>query len=423
MSTHDHASPNTGATTPRDFAPGTGRRIQIAGAVLAVTLVAAFAAAQVVRSHQAHGLAASSRVAANAPPVVNTVVVRPADGGLPLVLPGETAAWYASAIHARVNGYVASWTADIGDHVKKGQVLATIETPELDASLAAARAQVNASLAQVNVWEARVEFANSSYIRWRDSPKGVVSEQEREDKRAGYASAVAELASAKAKAKLDQAQVDRLEAFQAFKQVTAPYSGTITERHIDIGNLVSEGSAANTTPLYRMVKDDIIRVFVDVPQAEAADLMKDGVPAKVSAAGKLDKPIEGKITRTSAAIDPHARTFRAEVDIPNPDGALVPGLYVRVGFQLDRSGLLEVPAAALVFRSGGPQLARVGDDGKVHFRPVTIARDDGNVVELSSGVMEGDRVVLNISSQIAEGEQVHQSQGEAMTQNAAMAAH
>lgn len=414
------------ATNPvaarREAAPGTGRRLQIAVGALVGAMVVAYGATHIMRAHDEHQLAVSTEQAANTPPVVNTVTVGPATSGLPLTLPGETAAWYESTIYARVNGYVAHWTADIGDHVKKGQVLATIETPEADASLAAAKAQLNASEAQVKVWEARSDFAKSTYARWRDSPKGVVSEQEREDKRAGYESAVAELASARAKANLEQAEVNRLEAFQLFKQVTAPYSGTITERRIDIGNLVTAGSTASTTPLYRVVKDDPIRVFVDIPQAAAPDLMKEGVPARIMAAGKLAEPIEAKISRTSQAIDPHARTFRAEIDIPNSDGALVPGLYVRVGFQLDSKGLMQVPAAALIYRSEGPQVAIVKDDGTVAFSPVAIARDDGNVVALASGVSQGQKVILNISNQIAEGTKVRVAGPEDRSANAAPAA-
>lgn len=417
MQAHEQVPGKPGATghfsgqpgVDHDVAPGTGRRLQIAVGALIGTLAVAYLATHFTRTHDARELATNASQAAATAQPVNTATVREAAAGMPLTLPGETAAWYQSTIHARVSGYVANWTADIGDHVKKGQVLATIETPELDASLAAAKAQLNASQAQVKVREARADFAKSTYIRWRDSPKGVVSEQEREDKRAGYESAVAELASARAKANLDQAQVDRLEAFERFKQVTAPYSGTITARNIDIGNLVTAGSTANTSPLYQMAKDDPIRVFVNVPQAASGDLMKDGVPAEIKAPGKLDHPIQGKIARTSEAMDPRARTFRAEVDIPNPDGTLVPGLYVDVSFQLNNAGMLQVPAAALVFRPDGPQVAAVGDDGKIRFKPVTIARDNGNVVDLASGVSIGERVVLNASSQLADGSSVRVS--------------
>ncbi|MDB6044596.1 MAG: hypothetical protein JWM63_3147 [Gammaproteobacteria bacterium] len=176
---------------------------------------------------------------------------------------------------------------------------------------------------------------------------------------------------------------------------------------------VTAGSSPNTTSLYRMVQDDPMRVFVDVPQSVATDLMKVGVPARISAAGSPGPALTGTIARTSAAIDPKARTFRAELDIPNASRRLVPGQYVQVAFSLNDRGLKQVPAAALVFRSGEPEVAELASNGSVHFRPVTIARDDGDSVELSSGVSKGDRLVLNISSAITEGEEVRVSASEA----------
>jgi RND family efflux transporter MFP subunit len=235
----------------------------------------------------------------------------------------------------------------------------------------------------------------------------VVSEQERENKKAEDAAAVAELQAARAQVALDKADVSRLAAFERFKRVTAPYDGVITQRHIDLGNLVTAGSAGATTPLYQISQDDPIRVFVDIPQSGSADLMKTGVPARIQVSDSNTAPIAGTITRTSDAVDPATRTFRAELDIPNANHALVPGLYVQVAFQLDNAGMHQVPAASLIFAPGGPNVAVVGADSKVQFRPVTIGRDDGDHVELSSGIAEGDRLVLNISNQISDGEQVN----------------
>ena len=305
--------------------------------------------------HSERSLAHATQTAAAAAPAVDVVVVHSGGAAASLSLPGETAAWYESTIYARVDGYVSKWYVDIGDHVKSGQLLALIDTPDLDAQLAAAKAKLQVAQAQVNVKQADAVFAHSTYERWRDSPKGVVSEQEREDKKAGDAAAEAQLAAARAQVELDQADVDRLTAFEQFKRVTAPYAGTIIERRIDIGNLVTAGSSASTTLLYRMAQDDPIRVFVDVPQTAAADLMRAGARAQIFAdtlAG--GPPISGTITRTADAIDPKARTFRAELDIPNPDGRLVSGLYVRVAFQLENNGMSQVPAATLVFSPTGP---------------------------------------------------------------------
>ena len=397
MSSHLHV--------PTSYAPRTGRRMRFVAGLVAITLVIAFFLVHHIRSDAEDELSSATAARVSAVPPVDVVTVERAPATRPLILPGETAAWYESTIYARVNGYVAHWSVDIGDAVKKGQVMATIDTPDLDDELAAAKAKVKAEESQVKVREAEADFAKTTYERWRDSPKGVVSEQEREAKKAGYVSAVAQLNSAQAQVHLDQAQVDRLTALTQFKQVTAPFDGVVTDRKIDIGNLVTAGSTANTTPLYRVTQDDPIRVFVDVPQAASSD-MKPGVPARITASAFGDRKFDGKVTRTSQALDPRARTLRVEVDIPNSDHALVPGMYVQVAFELSTHGLAQIPAGALLFRTSGPQVAVVGGDGVVSYRPVTIARDDGATVELASGVTVGEKVALNISSQIADGTKV-----------------
>ena len=396
--------PSDRDTDPLGYAPGTGRRLKwMAGGLIALLLAGYVIMHLVHLRHQRH-LAAEALRQAEAPTPVELVTARSLPAGQPLTLPGETAAWYDSTIHARVSGYVGGWTADIGDHVKRGQVLATIETPELDADLQAAKAKLRAAEAAVALQEAESAFAETTYARWRDSPKGVVSEQEREEKKAQFQAAQARLTAARAQVNVDQAELERLQAFEGFKQVTAPYDGTITERRIDIGNLVTAGSSAQTSPLYKISKTDPIRVFVELPQSAAADLNREGVGAEITAKDLAGRRFTGKITRTSQAIDPHARTFRAEIDLPNPDSALLPGMYVQIAFQLANPGTIQVPAAALIFRASGPQLAVVDAAQHVHFVPVSIARDDGGVIELDKGVAAGDRLVLNIGSQINEGD-------------------
>jgi RND family efflux transporter MFP subunit len=392
------------------YSAGTGRRLKLAAGATAVVLIIAFLVMHFVKSHAEHGLARDTDAFATAPPLVEVVTVRNAAAGRLLTLPGETAPWYESLIYARVSGYVGTWSADIGDHVAAGQVLATIETPELDADFVAAKAKLSAAEAQVKVRQAEASFAASTYARWRDSPKGVVSEQEREDKKAGEASSTAELEAARAQVSIARADVDRLAAFEQFKRVSAPYAGTITQRRIDIGNLVAAGSSSSSTPLYRMAQDYPLRVFVNVPQSAALDLMKVGVPVQITTNDLAAQRIAATITRTSAAIDPQARTFRVEVDIANPGHTLVPGMYVEVGFLLDNSRLMQVPAAALVFHSGHPQVAVVDSAARVHFRNVTIGRDDGNFIELQSGVANADKLILNVSNQIVDGQKVRISE-------------
>jgi RND family efflux transporter MFP subunit len=397
--------------SPMNVAPGAGRRLQILAGGVAILLLVGFFVVHQFRSREESLLAQRTAEHASAPALVDVVTARPSPTTQTLTLPGDTAAWYESTIYARVNGYVAKWYVDIGDRVRKGEVLAAIDTPEIDAQLVAAQAKLHASEALVKVREAESEFAKTTYERWRGSPKGVVSDQEREAKKADFDSAAARLNAAHAQVNLDQADVDRLTALTAFKQVTAPYDGTIIERRIDIGNLVTAGSTANTTPLYRMSQDDPMRVFVDVPQRAAGDIAV-GAPARVSASELPGRDFTGSVARTSQAINTRARTLRVEVDLPNPDEKLVPGMYVEVRFGLKTQALAQVPAAALVFRASGPQVAVVDGDNTVHFRDVVIARDNGPVVDIGAGVSPGDKIVLNISSQIAEGDKVSVSEAD-----------
>lgn len=388
------------------FAPQTGARLKRMASVIAIVLGVLLVVVSIDRFFKARAIAHATAAAASAPPLVDLIVAKAVGSVQHLVLPGYTAAWHASTIYARVDGYVGNWFADIGDHVRSGQVLAVIETPELDAELAAARAQLQANEATVLVRKAETEFSRTTYERWRDSPQGVVSEQERQEKKAGYDSALARQKSAEADVALARANVSKYEALTQFKKVTAPYDGVVTVRDIDIGNLVTAGSNSSTTSLYVMTHNDPMRIFVDAPQSAADDLIKSSAAVEVMTNGGAVREYTGKITRTAAAINPQARTLRVEVDIPNPKDEFVPGMYVKVGFALPPRGLVAVPAAALVFRAAGPQVARVDAAGKIEFRNVTIGRDDGDMVELSSGVSPGDRLALNVSSQIVAGEQV-----------------
>ena len=398
------------------FSKDTGRQTKRGVVIVAVVLVVCFLLVSVVRYFHANRVAEAGEASYSRPPPVDVVIAKAATVGQDLVLPGETAAWYETTIYARVNGYVTSWQVDIGDHVKKGQVLATIETPELDAELAAAKAQLQASQAQVGARKAEAAFSKTTNERWRDSPKGVVSDQERESKKADYESSEARLYAANAQVALDKSKVDQYNALTEFRQVKAPFDGTITERKIDIGNLVTAGSGSTTTSLYSMAQTDPLRIFVDVPQSASGELMNAGVPAEIQATGAVGGVFSGKIARSAESLNSQARTMRVEVDMPNTKHSLVPGMYVNVAFQLPARGAVEVPAAALIFRSTGTQVAKVDPNGKIEFNDVTIARDNGSLVELASGAMPGDRLVLNISSQISSGQVVAANEPDAPSQ-------
>ena len=290
---------------------------------VAIVLTTAFLAVHFIKSIHEKRVENVTNELASAPPLVNTVTAGKAPATLTLKLPGETAAWYESTLYARVDGYVAQWNVDIGDKVKKGQVLATIETPELDAQLASAQARLKAAGDLVESRKADADFAKTTYARWRDSPHGVVSEQEREAKKAGFESAVARLNEAQAQVTLDKADVDHYTALTEFKQVVAPYDGTITKRRIDIGNLVTAGSSANTTPLYKIAQNNPMRVFIDVPQRDAGD-MKVGVTARITASNIPGRVFEGRIARTARpSIRRRARLRRKWIS-PTPIWRLYP---------------------------------------------------------------------------------------------------
>jgi RND family efflux transporter MFP subunit len=390
----------------RAIAPGTGGKIMRIVAVIVVGLgVGFFFVHRQKNDAEARLVEATGKEMMEAP-AVNVFTITPSPGTQSLKLPGETAAWNETAIYARVNGYVAKWFADIGDNVAAGQTLALIETPELDAELLAAKAKLNSAIAQVAVKQARADFAVTTDQRWRESPKGVVSDQERESKKAGSAEALAELNAAHAQVMLQQADVDRLTALTQFKEVKAPFDGTIVQRQIDLGNLVTAGSTANTTSLYRLSENSPMRIFVYAPQSVAHRLMKAGTGAVITSADIPAMRLEGQVARTARAINPQSRTIRIEIDVPNSDRSLVPGMYVQAEFELTGGAQIQIPAAAMLYRSGGPQVAVVEPSGAVAFRDVTIASDDGNMVSIGTGLAVGEKVALNLSSQIAAGVKV-----------------
>jgi RND family efflux transporter MFP subunit len=391
------------------YPPGTGKRLKTAAAGIGIVLVLAFLIVHYLKNRDTASLAQATTATTEHAPAVEVIKAVYAPPAQVLGLPGETRGWYSSLIYARVNGFLAKWVVDIGDRVKKDQVLAIIDTPDLDAQLEAARAQLQASEADVEVKEADAKFAKTTHERWQASPKGVVSEQDQEDKKARYTASNAQLNAAKARVNLNRAEVDRLTHLTRFKQVTAPFDGVITERRVDIGDLVTAGSTTSTTPLFGVAQYDQIRVFADVPQRLSVDLAI-GNTAQILASEYPDRTFEGKISRTSQAIDPHARTMRVEVDLPNEGLALVPGMYVQVRFHLNPTKFLQVPASAMLFKASGPQVAVIDRDQRVQFQDVVIARDNGTSVEIASGLSEGDVVAVNISNQISGGQKVTQSE-------------
>jgi RND family efflux transporter MFP subunit len=399
-----HQSPSH---VPVNFSRRTRGSVTLFAIVFAVGLLAIFLWVRHSRATASAELQTDTTREIDRANPVDVVRVQRASAQGVLNLPGDAKPFYETTIFGRTNGYVSKWLVDIGDHVTENQILATIQTPELDDQLHESKANLAQTKAQANVAATNSQFAKVSYDRWEAAaPEGAVSQQERDEKKAELDSALAKLEAAKAAVNLGEAQVQRLETLEKFKQVVAPFDGVITQRFLDIGSLVTAGSTTNTTPLYTISQSTRMRVFVDVPQPVIQDIQV-GMHATVVARELPGQIFTGVVDRTAAAIDPKSRTLKVEVLVPNPKLTLLPGMYVQTTFETSRKNApLRIPAAALTFGPDGPQVAVVGEDHRLTFRPVTIGRDMGEVVEISSGLSENEMVALNVGSQVATGDQV-----------------
>jgi len=322
---------------------------------------------------------------------VKTTMPKSSAVGQDVVLPGTLQGFVQAPISARSSGYLKRWTRDIGSRVAKGELLAEIESPEIDQQLSqavAARQQTASSL----------ELAKSTVARWEGLRKqDVVSQQELDERRSGLAQATANLAAA-------EANVQRLRQLEGFKRVVAPFAGVITRRNVDVGDLIDAGGGAGRV-LFQLAQTDPLRVYVNVPQSYA-HLVRPGQPVVVTQAELRGQKFVGEVARTSASIDTTTRTMQVEVALPNKDGALLPGAYVQVALPLAASQALAIPTNALLFRGEGTRVAIVDAQGRVQLRPITLGRNLGESFEVLDGVSAKDRVVLNPPDSLADGDLV-----------------
>jgi RND family efflux transporter MFP subunit len=322
-----------------------------------------------------------------------------------IALPGNTEAYDDTPIYARTSGYLKQWFVDIGQHVSKGQLMATIETPELDQQLQVARADLKSA-------EADLMLAKSTSERYQNLLKSdSVSKQETEVAVSGAAAKQAAVDAA-------QANVRRLAQLQSFEKVYAPYSGVVTERNTDIGDLIDAGSpttSGTAKELFRIASINKLRVFVAVPEMYAAAI-HDGDTATLTFDEYPGQKFSGKIARNSNAIDPASRTLNVEVDVNNASGKLLPGAYAFVHFKIPQQiQMLSIPANTLLFRAQGLQVALVRD-GRIHLQNITIGKDNGSSLEVASGLSANDEVVLDPTDSVAEDEQVKVSGQGTVTQ-------
>jgi RND family efflux transporter MFP subunit len=314
-----------------------------------------------------------------------------------LVLPGQTMAFTDTPIYARTNGYLKRWYFDIGAHVSKGQLLAQIETPELDAELRQARADLET--AQANARLAGITAQRTESLLKTQS----VSTQERDNAAGAYAADQAIVASR-------QADVSRLEELQSYENVYAPFDGEITARNTDVGDLINAGAGAPTTQLFHMTATKTLRIFVEVPEVYAP-AMQVGQEPTITLDEYPGEVFQGTLVRSNGAISAATRTLTVEVDVNNAAGKLLPGAYVFVHFKLPARGRsVTIAANALLFRSEGLRVGVVRD-GKADLEPITIGRDYGDRVEVLSGLQSSDQVILNPADSLITGTPVRVSAG------------
>src|SRR5438477_4792323 len=332
---------------------------------------------------------------------VPTVAVALADRGSPqeeIALPGNMQAFADAPIYARTNGYLKRWYVDIGGRVRAGQLLAEIDTPEINQQLRQARADL--STAQANLNLSRITAERYTGLLKTDS----VSKQEADNAEGDFQAKQAAVQSA-------QANVKRLEELQSFEKIYAPFDGVITARNTDIGALIDSGASGGTrTELFHIAQPDHLRVYVNVPEAYS-QLAKPGMTANLTLAEFPDRRFEGKLVRTASAIDPSSRTLLVEISVNNPTGQLLTGAYAEVHMKLPvAASSFVLPVNTMLFRSEGLRLAVVGQGNKVELRQIQVGHDFGSEIEVVGGLSGNESVIINPPDSVVSGQAVRIAQ-------------
>jgi membrane fusion protein, multidrug efflux system len=379
-----------GIVRPPEQPPAPPRKAIILVAIALLVLLAAGGLTLLQRFFHSRALARETERES----IPNVAIVHPKaeKPDMELQLPGSLQAFQESPIYARTNGYLLRWYKDIGSRVKKGELLAEIDTPEVDQELKQGRAARQQVLSQVEL--ARITAERWENLRKTDS----VSAQEADQQTSAYRQSQANLAAA-------DANVRRLEELESFKRVYAPFDGVLTRRNVDAGALINAGAGGKE--LFDVARVDTLRVYTSVPQAYAP-YIRAGVQASVTLQEFPGEKFAGRVARTAEAIDPATRTLLTEVDVPNPKGRLLPGSFGVVHFAVGATvPRLTVPVNTMLFRAQGPQVAVVGSDQRVELRTLSIGRDYGASLEVLGGVGPDDRIVVNPPDSLEQGQQVH----------------
>ncbi|MDR3481553.1 MAG: efflux RND transporter periplasmic adaptor subunit [Burkholderiaceae bacterium] len=367
------------------------KRAKVLGASVLALLLLGAVANVLLRAGQARALVETTAEGGRV--YVRTINASSAANNQPLTLPGTLQGIIESPIYARSSGYVLRWNKDIGAHVAKGEVLAEIDTPEVDQQLSqakAAREQAAASL----------DLAKTSAERWVAlSKKDAVTQQELNERTSAYTQAQANLAAV-------DANVKRLQQLEGFKQVVAPFAGVVTHRNVDVGDLIDAGNGGAGRALFTMAQVDPLRVYVYVPQTYS-QRVKVGDQVSVTQNELPGQVFKGTVARTAGAIDAATRTLQIEVNLPNHDDKLLAGAYVQVALPITgSSNVLTVPSNVLLFRPEGTRIAVVDSGGHVKLHTVTIGHDLGNSLEIVNGIAASDKLVVNPADSLADNDVV-----------------
>jgi len=397
-------------------APGY-RSLVVVILMLAALAIAGYFLGYLPRQKREQVLAAESQNTTESLPMVNVVKVGRSSTQSSLMLPGNIQAVTEAPILARASGYIRKRSADIGDRVKAGQVLAEIEAPELEQQIRQAKASVDQAQAAIQQAQAALQQGQSNEAlarvtaeRWKKLlDRGVVSKQENDNYQFQWAAQQANVqalekavTAARSNAGAVEANVARLTQLLDYQTVRAPFAGVITVRNVDVGALVNEGS----TLLFRVAQTDRLRTYLNVPQIDAQSV-RVGQAATLTIPDLPGRTFPGTVTRTSNALDPSSRTLLVEVQLGNSAGQLVPGMYAQVDLSVPRTNPpLVIPGDTLVIRADGPQVAVIGPDGAVHFTRIQLGRDFGATLEVLSGLNEGQELAVNPSDAIREGAKV-----------------
>ena len=389
----------------------------VGGTVVSVFLVLLVVGA-VPRIRASRALSAAAESVRTAVPGVYVIQPKPA-ADTDLSLAATTQASQDATIYARTSGYISRRLVDIGDRVRSGQLLAEIASPEIDQQFRQAKADRRQAEKTLDLQRATLDLARVTMGRYQaaDADRAVAREAV-DQSVAAVKTAEAAVAAAEANVESNTANVQRLQELTSFERVVAPFAGTVIQRNVDVGALITAGSPTNNTAaaptsvsgaangLFEIAQVDALRVFVNVPQVYAPNV-KVRMPVRVSVRGRLMQPVTGTVSRTANALDPGTRTLLAEVDIPNTSHSLLPGMFVYVGFTIGPSGTRSlVPATAVVVDADGTRVVTVGGGNALHFQPVVLGRDFGDSIEIQAGLHGGETIVKQPTVSLQEGQVV-----------------